>query len=48
MTLHYLYIVEDEKDAERVLFSYGFGTSILSSTRHRIQQRYYLYYILTN
>ena len=31
--------VENESDAERVLFSYGFGTSVPSTSRRRMQQR---------
>ena len=31
--------VEGESDAERVLFSYGFGTSVPSTSRRRMQQR---------
>ena len=31
--------VESESDAERVLFSYGFGTSVPSTSRRRMQQR---------
>ncbi len=34
------HIVENEQDAERVLFSFGFGTSIPSTSRRRMQQRY--------
>lgn len=32
--------VEDSSDAERVLFSYGFGTTIPAQSRRRLQQRY--------
>ena len=35
-----LLAVEHECDAERVLFSYGFGTSIPTNSRRRLQQRY--------
>ena len=31
--------VENEQDAERVLFSFGFGTSVPSTSRRRMQQR---------
>lgn len=31
--------VESDVDAERVLFSYGFGTSVPSTSRKRMQQR---------
>ena len=32
-------LVESEQDAERVLFSFGFGTSVPSTSRRRMQQR---------
>lgn len=32
--------VDHECDAERVLFSYGFGTSVPTNSRRRLQQRY--------
>ena len=32
--------MEHECDAERVLFSYGFGTSVPTNSRRRLQQRY--------
>lgn len=33
------FVVENEQDAERVLFSFGFGTSVPSTSRRRMQQR---------
>lgn len=33
-------LVEDDGDVDRVLLSYGFGTSVPSSSRRRMQQRY--------
>ncbi|XP_012943699.1 progesterone-induced-blocking factor 1 [Aplysia californica] len=34
--------VEDEKDAERVLFSYGYGANVASTTKRRMQQSVHL------
>ena len=39
-------LVESEQDAERVLFSFGFGTSVPSTSRRRMQQRCVYVYIL--
>ena len=32
--------VENESDAERVLFSYGYGANVPSTAKRRMQQRY--------
>ena len=32
--------VEDEQEAEKVLFSYGYGANVASTTKRRMQQRY--------
>lgn len=32
-------LVENESDAERVLFSYGYGANVPSTAKRRIQQR---------
>ena len=38
---HYLYItVENEEEAEKVLFSYGYGANVPSTSKRRLQQRY--------
>ena len=34
--------VEDEKDAEKVLFSYGYGANVASTTKRRMQQSVHL------
>jgi progesterone-induced-blocking factor 1 len=33
------FLVDNEEDAERVLFSYGFGTSIPTNSKRRARQR---------
>ena len=35
-----LFVVSDDQEAERVLFSYGYGANIPSTARRRMQQRY--------
>ena len=32
-------LVENESDAERVLFSYGYGANVPSTAKRRMQQR---------
>ena len=44
MAIHILLIlncllVENESDAERVLFSYGYGANVPSTAKRRMQQR---------
>ena len=44
MVIHILLIlncvlVENESDAERVLFSYGYGANVPSTAKRRMQQR---------
>ena len=44
MAIHILlilncFLVENESDAERVLFSYGYGANVPSTAKRRMQQR---------
>ena len=33
--------VEDEQEAEKVLFSYGYGANVPTTSKRRLQQRYH-------
>lgn len=36
----YLLPVENEEEAERVLFSYGYGANVPTTAKRRLKQRY--------
>ena len=36
----FFFAVADEKEAERVMFSYGYGANVPSTAKRRMQQRF--------
>ena len=38
-----IFVVENEVDAERVLFAYGYGANVPSTAKRRMQQRYLVF-----
>lgn len=39
-TFHFHATVDNEADAEKVMFSYGYGANVPTTARRRLQQRY--------